>query len=612
MGPDLIVLLSNDRALSEPICRDIGEHFPEAEVQVITSAESLLGRLERFTADAVVIDERCMHDVSIDELSRRQPIATMLLLPDENSNATRRNSSVLLVQRDDTLSDKLMQHLALLGPHDARDYYLDVLEASEDGIFVTVGGRFHFVNAAFSGALSKPTDLLLGRLLSDFVPIEQRAWVDDELRRIATTGHDALTATSNREQEGHKQALELTIQGEHGRRLFEVSCRASVVRGRRAVVGVARDITAGQELADELDRARERNHRLHRLGELTAGAAHDFNNALTTIIGRLERLERQAGQNRSDDDDLGIALRAAKGATRIVRRVQNFARPDTTDANRLEVVNLTEVIRDAAAFLHSRLGNTTLNIHIPEPNAEAHVQGDAQELREVMVNLLGNALDAVGERGAVDIGCSLNEGRPMLYVHDNGDGMSPAVCARIFEPFFSTKGDDGSGLGLSVSRWILLRHGAEIDVQSEPGKGTQFRILFQHANTSAGIVQHTLDPQAPMHILVVDDDDTVGTMITDLLADNGHQVMAVSRAAEAATLISDIDFDLLLTDLDLKELNGWQLARQVRALRDNIVIGVMSGWQLNVPPDELSRRGVDFVMRKPFLVEDLLKKLKGQ
>ncbi|HET6344329.1 MAG TPA: ATP-binding protein, partial [Myxococcota bacterium] len=236
------------------------------------------------------------------------------------------------------------------------------------------------------------------------------------------------------------------------------------------------------------------------------------------------------------------------------------------------------------------------------------IRGNRTELREVLLNLLRNAFDAVGPRGAVFVTCKEESGKALVEVRDTGHGMPDHVKQRIFQPFYSTKGDRGTGLGLSVSHWILRRHDAQIEVQSAPGQGTTFTLLFYPFQPAEGPTPNV--GKKRMSILVVDDDTTVAEMMRDLLLEQGHRVHTVGNAASALAQLQKQSFDLLITDLDLPDMGGWMLARRVREISPTILVGMVSGWPLGASLEELQARGVNFVLSKPFSIDTMNRALQ--
>jgi signal transduction histidine kinase len=236
----------------------------------------------------------------------------------------------------------------------------------------------------------------------------------------------------------------------------------------------SRDIT---EQKEERERA-ARADKLRALGRLASGVAHDFNNSLAAILGRAQLLRRQLN-DQALIRNLDIIQTAAEDAAATVRRIQTFARKSAVkEFERLEIRGL---LVDAIEITRTRWENEARLRGLEyEVNLDAQLEistyGSASELREVFVNLIVNAVDAMPRGGKLDITCCQNEERVQLRFSDNGTGMPEDICQKIFEPFFSTKGAHGTGLGLSVSYSIIERHEGSIVVTSQPGSGTTFVI----------------------------------------------------------------------------------------------------------------------------------------
>jgi PAS domain S-box-containing protein len=232
---------------------------------------------------------------------------------------------------------------------------------------------------------------------------------------------------------------------------------------------------------DVTDRKRERelmaqSDKLRAVGELAAGVAHNLNNSLTVIQGRAQLLLRNASDENSAKS-LQIITNAVEDGTKTLRRILEFARRDT--ANEFGPVELGYLLTSSVDIARpkwqskSRKGQVEVKV---ESNMPVYVMGEQAELREVVLNLIFNAVDAMPEGGTMEMGARAEIDSGCFWVADTGSGMPPEVVSRIFEPFYTTKGKAGSGLGLSASHGIITRHKGEIVVVSEPGEGTRFEV----------------------------------------------------------------------------------------------------------------------------------------
>jgi CheY-like chemotaxis protein len=263
---------------------------------------------------------------------------------------------------------------------------------------------------------------------------------------------------------------------------------------------------------------------------------------------------------------------------------------------------LAELLEEVSRFVDTQIPEgVTLEVDVKHtPDVVSH----RQDLMEVLLNLTGNAMDAVQQKsGDVTLRVDLENGQPMIEIEDNGDGIPDEIAARMFDPFFSTKGEKGTGLGLSMTRDILVGHGIALEWNTQLGQGTRFRLIFPRTGQSA-LGQRKLHKNQ-LNVLVVDDDIYVSEMITELLTDQGHNVRAVNSATQAMEAVGRGNIDLLLTDLDLPETNGWNLARQLRTKYPEIIIGMVTGWPLSLEERASSSHTVDFILNKPFTMREL-------
>jgi PAS domain S-box-containing protein len=234
-------------------------------------------------------------------------------------------------------------------------------------------------------------------------------------------------------------------------------------------------------LRDITERKREhelmaQSDKLRAVGELAAGVAHNLNNSLTVIQGRAQLLLRRASDEASAKS-LEIINNAVEDGTKTLRRILEFARRDSAnDFGPVELGYLiTSSIDIARPKWQSKSRNGKIEVKV-EGNGAAYVMGEQAELREVVLNLIFNAVDAMPDGGTMEIGARAEIDSGCFWVADTGCGMTPETASRIFEPFFTTKGKLGSGLGLSASHGIITRHKGEIIVVSEPGEGTRFEV----------------------------------------------------------------------------------------------------------------------------------------
>lgn len=357
--------------------------------------------------------------------------------------------------------------------------------------------------------------------------------------------------------------------------------------------------------------------KLSALGELASGVAHDFNNTLAGILGRAQLLQRTNDPEKIKRG-LDIIIKAAEDGAKTVKRIQDFARQRRD--HDFELVSVDQILTDASEITRPRWKNCAeaANVHISldlQIHSNAMVMGDDSELREVLVNMVFNAIDAMPEGGKLTLATSTIDDSVVITIADTGVGMYPEVRSRIFDPFFTTKGTAGLGLGLAVSFGIIRRHGGNIEVESTYGKGTEFRITLplasvarialpttqKHVNV-VPVITKLPDPP-PTTVLVVDDEDFVRELLQEILESEGCKVQVAESGIQALELYAAEKFDCIFTDVGMPGMSGWELAQAIREQNRTIPIAVITGWGEAVGSDEQKAAGVDWVVAKPFTAD---------
>ena len=373
----------------------------------------------------------------------------------------------------------------------------------------------------------------------------------------------------------------------------------------------------------EQERIREQfsqMEKLSALGELASGVAHDFNNTLAGILGRAQLLQRTTDPEKIKRG-LEIIIKTAEDGAKTVKRIQDFARQRRD--HDFELVSIDQILLDASEITRPRWKNCAeaSNIHITvdlQIGSNAMVMGDDSELREVLVNMVFNAIDAMPEGGTLTLSTRADEQSVTVKVIDTGVGMYPEVRSRIFDPFFTTKGKAGLGLGLAVSFGIIRRHGGNIEVESQYGSGTEFRITLPVATIAQSSPEIERDDPAPAcslagdvsqpatttpRLLVVDDEDFVRDLLKEMLEGEDCEVQLAASGNEALSMFRESKFDAVCTDVGMPGMSGWELAREIRHLDHRIPIAVITGWGEAVGSNEQKAAGVDWVIAKPFTAE---------
>jgi PAS domain S-box-containing protein len=464
----------------------------------------------------------------------------------------------------------------------------NILESARESIYaVDVDGRFKWCNSATLLALGLKREDFIGRHLVDLVYEADR---DNTSQKLGL----ALL--------GQAQTYEMRYSSADGRlRYARVDNSPLVVDGRTTgVLGIARDIT---EQKEERERA-ARADKLRALGQLASGVAHDFNNSLAAILGRAQLLRRQI-KDEALVRNLEIIQTAAEDAAATVRRIQTFARK--SPVKEFEMLDVSSLLNDAVEITRTRWQNEArlrgLDYEVTlEAQSSQNTLGSASELREVFVNLIVNAVDAMPSGGKLLISCVTDDARLRLQFADSGTGMAEDVRQKIFDPFFTTKGAQGTGLGLSVSYSIIERHEGSIRVSSEPGRGTVFTIELPASKVASAEPEAVADiVHVPsLSILVVDDEPSVRETLAEMLEVMGHRVLLAESGECALQTLAGNSCDFVFTDLAMPEMDGWETSRAIRKRWPEMNVVLVTGYGTGTVPPAGEGNLVNGIIGKPF------------
>ena len=355
--------------------------------------------------------------------------------------------------------------------------------------------------------------------------------------------------------------------------------------------------------------------RLRAYRKMAAEAAHTFTETLSGILAR--------AQNLLDDAQDPDVLRAAKmieqvalEGARAARRFQDFSR--TNPAHPFQAVDLNKLVVEVADSVRGRWSEQLAARGITgEVHAETSylplVSGDAAELRHVLTSIADNALDAMPEGGNLSFRTGIVGTRVFCLVADTGVGIGDEVRLQIFDPFFTTKREKGPSFGLSGVYAIVERHGGEITVESEVGKGTTFTIWLPPARSTelapqqaSGALSTTARTSTPgAQILVVDDSEEVREVLRELLSQQGHTVVTCEDGESALAELETRRFGLAMVDVGLPGISGLDVAKKLKGRWPDATVVVMTGYFDRVGPEGTQAKGVDFVLTKPFTLDQL-------
>lgn len=368
---------------------------------------------------------------------------------------------------------------------------------------------------------------------------------------------------------------------------------------------------------DELSATQEQlilGEKFKALGEMAGGVAHDFNNILATILGRAQLLLKKI-----DSPDLKKELEvieaAALGGGRTVKRLQDFTHVSTKShyAN----IDLNTVVKEAIENTQPFWKSTaqkkgiTINMHT-ELNQVTPIEGSPGELKEAFSNVILNSVDALPKGGNIRVETGESDGKVYLRITDDGIGMNQETRNKMFFPFFSTKEEKGSGMGLAIVYGIILRHQSEISVESSPGKGTELTFTF----APAGEVdkefsgEEIVEDIPRMKVLLVDDDLNLLEVVEDMLEYLDHDCLRAEGGKIALDILENEQFDLVITDLGMPEIGGWDVARFCRERHPGTPVILISGWGAQIDKDDALSK-VDAVLAKPFPIEELARTINS-
>jgi PAS domain S-box-containing protein len=421
--------------------------------------------------------------------------------------------------------------------------------------------------------------------------------------------------------------LEFKVRRRDGQiRNMQISGRPFELEGRRVILAVGRDITELRTLEQQM----LHSQKLESLGVLAGGIAHDFNNLLTGILGN-------ADLARAEMSPLAPSRASLEGIEIAARRAADLCRQLLAYSGRgrfiVQPLNLQELVEEMGHLLSVSISKkVVLKYHFSK--GLPAVEADATQLRQVVMNLIVNASEAIGERsGVISVavglahcdaeylkGClgadHLQEGDYVhLEVADTGHGIEAADLSRIFDPFFSTK-FTGRGLGLAAVLGIVRGHRGAIKVYSESGKGTTFKLLFPASESSASKLEVkpaiSVKYKASGKILLADDEETIRNLGRRILQAAGFEVITAADGREAiekfAAAMASID--LVILDLTMPHFDGEGCFRELRKLRPGVKVILSSGYNEQDIVDRFAGKGLAGFIQKPYTTSELLAKIR--
>jgi PAS domain S-box-containing protein len=381
---------------------------------------------------------------------------------------------------------------------------------------------------------------------------------------------------------------------------------------------IFRDITESKSIEAQLHQARK----MESIGTIAGGIAHDFNNLLYMIVGNTELALEDIPEWNPTHANLEEVKAASLRAAGIVKQLLNFSRKS---AQKLIPVGAITIIKDALKFMRSTIP-TTVEIRKNLPDMDITIMADSIQINQILMNLCTNASQAMEETGGtIDIVVeneSLKESSGTNYpdltageyvkitVSDTGPGIDSEVIGRIFDPYFTTKEvGKGSGMGLAVVHGLVKNHNGAITVDSEPGKGATFTILFPVIDERPEI-EVKIPEEVPLGnetILFVDDEKSIAQMIGQMLKRLGYKVETKLNPVEAIELFkADPEaFDLVITDMTMPQMTGIKLSEKLKEIRPDIPVIISTGHSSLIDEEKAKAMGIDGYVMKPIMKSEI-------
>ena len=357
-----------------------------------------------------------------------------------------------------------------------------------------------------------------------------------------------------------------------------------------------------------------KQERLRALGMMASGIAHDFNNALTMVLGYGELLSAffKNEAPAREREQFQHLMEAAEDASHVVARLRDFYRPAEQDELRVPVdVNIA--IQQAIVLTAPRWRDKSrakgIQIQVETNLAKLpSFLGHAPEVREILTNLIFNAVDAMPEGGVLRFTTSGEDGCIVIRVSDTGVGMTEEESSRCLEPFYTTKGDRGTGLGLAAVYGFVQRYGGSVVVESRKWNGTTFTLTLPSSTVKNVPVEPPGNLSMPsLRVLVVDDQEIIRQVIVEMLQAEGHQAVPVESAQEVLRQLALFTWDLVISDQSMPGMTGAQLAAEMRVRGSTVPLIVLTGFGDEMRTKGGTPQGADLLISKPVTANTLKK-----
>jgi len=502
------------------------------------------------------------------------------------------------------------------GLKERKEQYFTLVEHGNDGIAIVQNGLIIYANSKIKEMSGYQLEEILEKPFTQFVSPEQRKTVEKYYQK----------RIGGQESAGRYEARLINKQGQEV--YVEISASIIEYEGQIADIAIVRDLTANKQAELENRKLRDKAEmasRLAAIGEMAAGIAHEINNPLTGVIGFSELLATRGDLPKEVMADLQIINHGSQRVVEIVKRLLTFARQNKPVKTRLDVHELLDNTLEFRSYVFKTANIEVIRQYDPKL---PWITADPGQLQQVFLNIFINAEQAmrkVHDGGKITITTTRKDQFLSIRIADDGPGMTPEVKAKIFQPFFTTKGPkDGTGLGLSLAMAIILDHHGTIEVESEYGQGTAFTInLPLDSETEASSGRTAVSPpikasKRTASIMVVDDEEHICQLVSRVIEQMHHKAESFNDPTQALLKLESDSYDLILLDISMPGMSGLEFYSRIIAKRPELADRVifMTG-DMAAPGLEARLKQTDLMyIVKPFqpaaLEQFLSKVLKEQ
>jgi signal transduction histidine kinase/CheY-like chemotaxis protein len=400
---------------------------------------------------------------------------------------------------------------------------------------------------------------------------------------------------------------------------YEIKCNNQIFSITLAPVKEERYVNFyGLDITDQkkMEGALLQSEKLKSMGVMTSGISHEFNNILSVIKGYSLLLQQEYKDHKQIYDKINVILGSVDDGVGIVARMQDFTRAEAhrTGYASVDVRELVEQVIELSMPRWKNISEANgIMYYMDKQGMEdvSTVWGNSTELREVILNIINNSLDAMPEGGHLSFRTWNEDGNVFLSISDTGEGMYDDIRKNVFDPFLTTKMPNGTGLGMSISYGIIKRHGGGINVESEVGRGTTITIRLPINKDNTDFVTRSEEKHelkvTNLRILVVDDEQAACDLLSEFLSQEGQNVKCVYGGREAIKQLMSESFDLVLSDLVMPEVGGREIIKMLDTLNKRPKVGLITGWSEETEAFSMEDMKVDFIVKKPFDFSELTK-----